>query len=280
MKMRCGFCRQNEAAMALFCGEHPIQKRRRASLVGAVQTAKLRASMILGLFLCIGSIVLAVPPIRIDDPVEGQKLASELRATAPIEDSQFTGVLRIFSPGAELRQVPVRNAITVGNKVWESRYEARPANLPKESLSITRSPGASTNYYQWQHGDKMEKPTGNAATNSFAGSDFTLLDLGLEFFNWPTQMLVTKEMRKGRGCQVLESRPAEVTLYSRVLTWIDEETNGILMAEAYDAHGKLLKEFEVSGFAKVNGRYQVSEMEIRNRQTKTRTRLVFEFDEH
>ena len=31
--------------------------------------------------------------------------------------------------------------------------------------------------------------------------------------------------------------------YSRVVSWIDEDSLGIVMADAYDAQGKKLKEF-------------------------------------
>jgi len=277
MKMFCGLRRQSEAATALFRGERSIQKRRRASLAGAVQTAILRASTILGVLLCLGSITLAVPPIRIDDPVEGQKLAAELRSMVPTENTEFTGTLRISSPDAEPRDVPIKSTVTVTPANWATRYEARTTS-GVEVLIIRHAP-KKTNEYEWQRGEQIFKFTGDQATNSFAGSDFALLDLGLEFFNWPTQVLVMKEMRKGRGCRVLESRPASATIYSRVLSWIDEETNGILMAEAYDARGRLLKEFEVKAFKKVAGRWQVREMEIRNRETKTSTRLQFNFEE-
>ena len=222
---------------------------------------------------CISSISLAVTPVRTDDPVEGQKLARELRAVVPSENVELKGALRISREDAEPREVPIKSTVTVAGTNWTARYEA-----PQEILIIRHSP-ARPNEYEWRRGDVISKPDGNTATNSFAGSDFALLDLGLEFFNWPTQILALKEMRKGRGCQVLESRPAAVTIYSRVLSWIDEETNGILMAEAYDARGKLLKEFEVKAFKKVAGQWQVREMEIRNRQTKTSTRLQFDFDE-
>ena len=47
-------------------------------------------------------------------------------------------------------------------------------------------------------------------------------------------------------------------------------------AEAYDAKGKLLKEFDVKSLKKVNGQWQVEEMEICNVQTGSRTRLEFD----
>ena len=196
----------------------------------------------------------------------------------PTENAEFSGTLRISSPGAEPRDVPFKSTVNVTSMNWTARYDARPSNAPQEVLVIRHS-HAQASEYEWGSGELTSRFAGSTATNRFAGSDFALLDLGLEFFNWPTQVLVLREMRKGRGCQVLESRPAAITLYSRVLSWIDEEANGILMAEAYDARGKLLKEFEVKAFKKIAGRWQVREMEIRNRQTKTSTRLQFNFEE-
>ena len=64
--------------------------------------------------------------------------------------------------------------------------------------------------------------------------------------------------------------------YSRVLSWIDEDSGGIVMAEAYDAQGKLLKEFYPKDVKKVNGQWQVQTMEMDNVQTGSRTGLEFD----
>jgi hypothetical protein len=117
-----------------------------------------------------------------------------------------------------------------------------------------------------------------SSETSFAGSDFSIGDLGLEFFHWPQQKILKHEMRRGRPCQVLESRNPDPSPdgYSRVVSWIDNETLGIVQAEAYDAKGKLLKEFYPKSFKKVNGQWELQEMEIRNDQTGSRTRLEFD----
>jgi hypothetical protein len=47
-------------------------------------------------------------------------------------------------------------------------------------------------------------------------------------------------------------------------------------AEAYDARGKLLKDFEPKDLKKVNGQYQVQSMVMENVQTGTRTRMEFD----
>ena len=72
-----------------------------------------------------------------------------------------------------------------------------------------------------------------------------------------------------------ESQSVHERLFARAL-WIDNETLGIVQAEAYDAKNKLLKEFYAEGFKKVNGQWQVGSMEIDNVQTGSRTRLEFD----
>ena len=120
---------------------------------------------------------------------------------------------------------------------------------------------------------------------SFAG-DFGVADLGLEFFHWPEQKVLKHEMRRGRACKVLESTNPNLTSsnavpplnYSRVVSWIDNESGGIVQAEAYDLNNKLLKQFAPKSFKRVNGQWELQEMEIRNVQTGSRTRLEFDLD--
>jgi len=214
--------------------------------------------------------------VPIDDPVAGEKLARELRGMQPQENAELTGTLRISKPNSLERVLPLRMKVTVmpAGK-WKSVYEVRLANGGVESLAILHATNQPPQY-ELRRGDAVDAIVATNSTAPFAGSDFMLLDLGLEFLNWPTQIVIAKEMRKGRGCDVLESRPARTNAYARVLSWIDQETSGLLMAEGYDARGKLLKEFEVNSVDKATGR--VRKMEMRNRQEKTGTRLQFEFD--
>ena len=76
---------------------------------------------------------------------------------------------------------------------------------------------------------------------------------------------------------VLESvNPDPTNGYSRVDSWVDEETYGIVHAEAFDPKGKLLKVFDPRSFKKVNGQWELQGMEIRNVQTGSRTRIEFD----
>jgi len=115
--------------------------------------------------------------------------------------------------------------------------------------------------------------------SSFANSDFWIADLGLEFFHWPGQKILKRENSRGRVCKVLESTNPNPSTngYSRVDSWIDEETLGIVQAYAYDAQGKKLKEFYPKDFKKdANGQWQVGMMEMDNVQTGSRSRIEFD----
>ena len=67
-----------------------------------------------------------------------------------------------------------------------------------------------------------------------------------------------------------EHQPAPVPGgYARVVSWIIiESPHGIVHADAYDAQGELLKQFDPTTVEKVQGEYQLEEMEMRNRQDR------------
>jgi YD repeat-containing protein len=130
-------------------------------------------------------------------------------------------------------------------------------------------------------GGSLPAPLSNGAIWApFAGSDFSIADLGLEFLHWPDQHLTRKEMKRSRSCKVLESinpKPAPGAC-SRVVSWIDNESDGIVMAQAYDSQGKLLKEFIPKKVKKVEGQWQLEEMEIDNVQTDSSTWADFDLN--
>ncbi|HEX7651979.1 MAG TPA: outer membrane lipoprotein-sorting protein, partial [Verrucomicrobiae bacterium] len=111
--------------------------------------------------------------------------------------------------------------------------------------------------------DRLETP--------FAGSDFLVSDLGLEFLHWPVQKILKREVHRSCGCTVLEStnpHPGPQG-YARVVAWIDTDSLGIVEAYAYDAAGRKLKDF----YPKLIGQRQEQTLVMENLQTDTRTRL-------
>ena len=93
----------------------------------------------------------------------------------------------------------------------------------------------------------------------------------------PTSPPSTTPVRRGQSCDKLESlAPAGQTNgYVRVVSWFDIDTGGPVICEAYDAAGKLIKEFKPNEFKKVDGQWQVEELEMRDLRTGSRSFIRF-----
>lgn len=213
---------------------------------------------------------------------EGRKLAAELRELQPV-DNEIAATLRIKTrkPKATVEIPTLYRVRSISNR-WEMAFETRPTNnLPAEKLVVTHTVGSSNQYLFGQApagSGPVEKVDPIApGERSFAGSDFWMSDLGLEFLHWPVQIRLKGEMRLGQPCYVLESRNPEAAEVVRIKTWIDKESGGILVAEFFDRKNSVVKEYSLSGssFKKINGRYQLEKMEIESRKTGSQTVLKF-----
>ena len=229
----------------------------------------------------------AGPPATNDSPA-GQALAEKIRSAVPEERADFHGTL-IIRAGDRTRTAPVLCRVAVHDDTWETDYQtAATTNAGAERLVVIhRAKGANVYQYARAPGPGAPLPevstlaAAQAAGISLAGSDFTLADLGLEFLHWPQQRQLKGEMRLGQPCYVLESRDPEAEGITRVKSYIDKESNGLLIAEGYDAEGHLIKRFSLHGssFKKVNGHYQLEKMDIRNLRNHSQTELKYDMEE-
>jgi hypothetical protein len=242
-----------------------------------------RLLLLLGALLVIGATEPPSQPVILS-PAQAEKEGRALVAEMLSQTSNYTntGVLKIHPAGGKWTPLPVQSEIIATESNWSSIYQAGSAsNGTIARLTVTHT-NRGPNEYRLTESGRQKTLTGNEAMIPFAGTDFWLADLGLEFFHWPEQRLVRREMRRSCSCDVLESinpQPAPGT-YARVVSWIDDDSHGIVFAEAYDARNKLLKEFAPKDVSKVNGQWQVDEMEISNRQTGSRTRIEFHPNSH
>jgi hypothetical protein len=225
---------------------------------------------------------LGTPAAPLNDAAAGAALAAEVRNARPNTEAEFRGWLKIRRKNEPAEQILVLSRITPETNAWRSTYIASRAGS-MEILVVLHAPG-QTNLYRHGRFEGTNAPAGDPPPcdriwQPFDGSDFLLADLGLEFLHWPGQVLIQNEMRKNRACHVLESRPAVTTSYARVRSWIDVETGGVLMAEAWDDTGRRVKEFEVRSFKKSGDQWQLQEMEVRDLKTRSRTTLEFDVPE-
>lgn len=262
--------------------------------LGTVGRAGLLAFLLLVPAVCPAQPKSELAPPAPIPPAEGARearaLLSNLLAQKPQENATNTGLLTIHAPDRPERTAALLFEIIVLPDHWVNSYESAPTeNQPGERLAIQH--WGETNTYWWSEIDTNGQPrsaprqlTGNQLMRPFAGSDFWLADLGLEFLQWPGQRILKKEMRKSLFCDVLQStnpHPAPGA-YQRVVTWVAAnrpEEIVIVHADAYDYQNKLLKEFDPKKVEKINGVWQLEEIEIRNRQTDSRTKMEFHLQE-
>ncbi len=230
-------------------------------------------------FMLACSILAAELPPGVDAVKLGQSLAHELRSAGPAEASEFTGVLKIRKPGFT-NSVPIACKIETRPDGWTVTYETKGGgNQPPQRLAIKHAPNKPNVYLYAEGKAELRELARHELNLPMAGSDFWLIDLGLDFLFWPDQRVTGVEMRRNRSCRILQSRdPKPISAgYSRVLSWVDVEYSGIIMAEAYDAKDdKLLKEFKIGSFKKVKGKFELQDMQIENRKAKTETKLQFD----
>jgi hypothetical protein len=236
------------------------------------------------------SSMLPAPPI---EPAEGEKqarvLVSALLAQRPTQNYTNTQIVQIHAKKKPRQEIPVRFLVIPTPTNYLNIYEITGSPAVGTALTIVHTPDQPNEYFlRLPVASGAADPVARRLTPAelnlpFAGSDFSIGDLGLEFLHWPQQRILRKEIRMKLNCVVLQStNPNPLPgAYSRVETWIDAnqpDKTVIVHADAYDLNNKLLKEFEPKKIEKINGAYELEKMEMRNLQTGSRTTIEFNLD--
>jgi len=251
---------------------------------------RLLPLLLLSAVACFGQRNREPRPVPLDPVVaeqEGRALVAKLLAQEPDQNVTNTGWVRIRDAAGKEREIPMRFEIASAATHWASVYETLPSAGGPGGMRLTViHSGEQPNRYE------LLDPAAAGATNAvpnqltrdqimvpFAGSDFWVADLGLEFLHWPIQRLLERNaISHHKACRKLESiNPAPVPGgYARVVScFMIESPHGLLHADAYDAQGELLKRFDPKSLEKVQGEYQLEEIEMRNRKTGTQTVIKF-----
>ena len=60
-------------------------------------------------------------------------------------------------------------------------------------------------------------------------------------------------------------------------SWVDEKSGAIIAADFFDVNGELLKRFSVKGLTKKNGQWKVDELEMRDLNEGSKSRLKLNY---
>ncbi|HIG27119.1 MAG TPA: outer membrane lipoprotein-sorting protein [Verrucomicrobiales bacterium] len=241
------------------------------------------------LFLVFGLVLLLVNTSVADldeKEIEGLKIAALQRELMPAENTQLRGVFMTRNKKGQRQKIPFTMEVEVGADSWASNYRTytNDGELLQE-LSILRAPGLPTRYLYSDHAGTPSSVKSvsrrNAVQTTFSGTDFTLSDLGMEFFYWPAQkaLQVKTPRKKGFHCDVLESLNPDddEKHFCRVISWIDKKSGALIYAEAFGENGKRTKVFEPGGARRVDGIWRVKKLTLRNLVRDSRTVIEFEY---
>ena len=232
------------------------------------------------MLLVIAQVAEAQPTNALPDAeLQGRALVQRILRQWPSVNSTNTGNLRITDGDDRRSTYPVVFTVLVSNDSWRSLCTSPDLH---EQVVIVHNRDLSTAYFSsTEPGGELKLLTGAQIYRPISRSDFWLCDLGLEFFQWPGQKVLKKEFHRNCPCIVLESTNPDPLPggYSRVVSWIDEDSLGIVESVAYDAKGAKLKKFYPKSLEKVKGQYQVKSMDMENLQTGSVSRLEFDLDQ-
>jgi hypothetical protein len=224
------------------------------------------------------------PIVPADPDAAGRELVARLLALKPDENATNEAVLHVRLNRTNEWDVPLRVEVRVSETNWTTTYLANPSNSADQTcFTVVRTGQRAAEYHLRRDlGDSVQQssPTGPGLMVPFAGSDFWLADLGMDFLQWPTQRLVLKEVRRTQSCDKLESLapPGWTNGYVRVVSWFAIDSGAPVLIEAYDARGRMLKEFKPNEVRKVNGQWRAEELEMNNWRTGSRSSLRFLYD--
>lgn len=221
---------------------------------------------------------------------EGAALVTKMLAMKPSESVTNSATLHVRVNRTNQFEVPISIEVQVGETNWTTTYRTLTGTSSVTSALTFTCSASTSNTYELRHdkGDATETKRlhGAEAMVPFAGSDFWVADLGLEFLHWPVQRLVKKELCRGESCYRIESiaPPSQTNGYVRVVSWMDIDSFnagfvGLVQVQTYDASRKMLKEFRPITFKKVKGEYQVEELKMENFRTGSETVLRFHLNE-
>lgn len=225
--------------------------------------------------------VFTKPIVPANPEAAGKELAARLLSLQPASSMTNQATLTIKTGKTNEIIVPLRIEVVVAADKWTTTYVQVGKDGQRESRYIVERSLDGTTKYQVQPDPESTNPTwlqGEAAVVPIAKSDFTLADMGMEFLHWPTQRLLAKEVRRTQSCDKLESIAPDgwTSGYVRVVSWFDIDTGGPVVVEAYDAGGRMVKEFRPTKFQKKDGQYEVEEVEIvsiKDKSTESRSTI-------
>ena len=198
---------------------------------------------------------------------EGRPDPRELLRSARVAqanmDWKFTGHLRV---GSSSKKIPF--ILTISNGVI--RYD-----FQDNRDAITLRLGDRSSVLEETVGGKTQRIGTGRFGQAVRDTGISYEDLTLQFLYWPNPKLNDADIIAGRDSWEVEIRPPGqgASQYASVKVWLAKADNALMMMEAYDAEGKMVRKFVVRNFMKRDDYWFLKKMDIVNAASGKTTAL-------
>ncbi len=198
-----------------------------------------------------------------DPAPDARELLKMARTAQANLDWKFTGHLWV---ARSAKRIPF--ILTISNGMI--RYEFQDT---KDTLTLRL--GEKDSRLEETKDGKRERITPAKADEQVRQTSITYEDLAMRFLYWTDAKVIDSDTIAGRSCWQVEIVPPKdtTTQYSKVTVWLAKDDNALMMMEARDASGKLLRKYAVRTFMKRNGFWFLKQMEITDPGSKRTTFL-------
>lgn len=181
-----------------------------------------------------------------------------VRTKLPDDPLKLTGSLKVKARnGFTQASMPVVMELDWGANTPTATYR-----IDKESLTIT-----------WQ-GDRPGYAFSNPAnqpTSTILDTGITWADLSFSVLWWPGSKLIREEKKINRDCYVVDVPVPDSKNTMRL--WIEKKMGMLLEAQTLDAKQKELSRMKIKSIKKMDGMWVAKDLEIRDKQTGSKTTL-------
>jgi hypothetical protein len=193
-------------------------------------------------------------------PPTGEEILRLVRMSQALQDlKHLQGKLRNDDTGQEF---PFD--LTMADNVIRFVF----ADPPKEIINLDLNDNG-TKLTRVSSGGKVEMPLslyGEAVRKTAINFE----DLSMRFLYWPNAKVIGDESISFQKCWIVRvANPDNRGPYRTVDVWVHKDSGAMMQMRAYDAKGKLLKEFKVRKGQKYKGAYILKQMRVESYNVDT-----------
>ncbi len=192
------------------------------------------------------------------EPIPADDILEFVRSKLPSDPLKLTGSLKVKAKnGFTKANLPVVMELDWGADTPTAGY-----TIDKESLTIT-----------WNN-DKPAYTFSNARytpTSDILGTGITWADLSFSVLWWSGSKLIDEEKKINRDCYVVDVPVPDSDKTMRL--WIEKNMGMLLEVQTLDAKQKELRRMKIVSIKKMDGMWVAKDLEIRDKNTGTKTTL-------